>query len=130
MVTRIDQKLPRPRVRRVHRALMSLFAIVYLFVGLVHATAHVNETIANLNKAVSTTSLEINLAATDGFGDSDSEKLSAEGEYCQVYAPTLMPALARVAAPAAELVQLVFIPPSLLLEDHGRLDTPPPKHLT
>lgn len=130
MVTQVHQKLSRPRARRVHRALMSVFAIVYLFVGLVHATAHVNETIANLNKAVSTTSLEINLAATDGFGDSDSEKLSAEGEYCQVYAPTLMPVIARVAAPTAELVQQVFMAPRLLLEDHGRLDTPPPKRLT
>lgn len=130
MVTWVNRKLPRSRVRRVHGALMSLFAFVYLFVGLVHATAHVNETIATLNKAISTISLEANLAATDDFGGSDSEKLSAEGEYCQVYAPTLMPALARVSAPTAEFVQLVFIPRSLLLEDHGRLDTPPPKHLT
>jgi hypothetical protein len=110
---------------------MSFFAIAYLFVGLSHATAHVDETLANLNKTISTTiSLEMSLAATDGFDDSDSEKLSADGEYCQVYAPALMSVLARVAVPAAQFVELVFAAPRLLVEDHHWLDTPPPKQLT
>ena len=109
---------------------MGLFAIVYLFVGLVHASAHVNETTANLNKAIPAISLGLSLAAADGFDDSDSERLSVEGEYCQVYAPTLMPVLVRIAAPAAQFVQPEFMAPVLLLEDHRRLDTPPPKRLT
>lgn len=108
--------------------MLSMFlAFVYLFVALVHATAHVNETLANPNKTIS---LEVSLAATDSFDDSDSEKLSVDGEYCQVYAPTLMPVLARVAVPAVQFAELVFVAPTLPVENHPRLDTPPPKHLT
>ena len=130
MATKLNQRPRRPHAPRVHRALMGLFALVYLFVGLVHASAHVNETTANLNKVIPAISLGLSLAAADGFDDSDSERLSVEGEYCQVYAPTLMPVLARIAAPAAQFVQPEFMAPVLLLEDHRRLDTPPPKRLT
>lgn len=91
---------------------------------------HVNGTIANLNKVNPTTiSLEMSLAATDGLDDAGSEQLSADSEYCQVYAPILMPVLARVAVPVAHLIEPLFGVPTLLVEDLPRLDTPPPKNL-
>lgn len=115
---------------RIQRALMGFIAAVYLFIGLIHPTAHVNKTIGDLNKAISATiSLQVSLAATDRTDNSDSERLSADGEYCQVYAPILMPVLARVAAPTPHIVQLRFGAPRLLVEGLTRLDTPPPKRL-
>lgn len=130
MRSEVDQKPQGPRVSRIQRALVSLIAIAYLFVGLIHATAHANETIGITAKAVSTAiSLEIQLAATDNSDDADFDKQSAGGEYCQVYAPILVPLLEPVAAPAALIVKPMFAEPARLFADCSRLDTPPPKRL-
>lgn len=129
MRSEVDQKLPGPRVSRIQRALVSLIAIAYLFVGLMHASAHANETIGNTAKAVSTAiALEIQ-SATDNSDDADFDKVSAGGEYCQVYASVLVPLLERVEAPVAHIVKLMFGEPALLFADYSRLDTPPPKPL-
>jgi hypothetical protein len=131
MEHRFNQNLFGQQAPRVRGTLLMFLAFVYLFVGLAHSTAHVNEATANLNKVISTTiSLEASLAATDGFDDLDSEKLFADAGYCQVYAPVLMPVLARVDTPAAQVISLLFAIPTFMVEDHPRLDTPPPKHLT
>jgi len=130
MRSEVDQKPPGPRVSRIQRALVSLITIAYLFVGLMHASAHANETIGIAAKAVMTAiSLEIQLAATDNSDHADFDKLSAGGEHCQVCAPILVPVLERVAAPAAHIFKLMFAEPALLFADCSRLDTPPPKRL-
>jgi len=110
------------RAPRLRKAFLLFLAFTYLFVGLVHAPAHATES------APAAIALEMAGAAADD--DADSKKSSAVVEHCQIYAPTLMPALAPVAARSARSVQLVFLTPNLLLEDHLWLDTPPPKHLT
>jgi len=128
MEHRASRNLFDQRALRIRPALVMFLAFVYLFVGLAHATAHVNETITGFKVIPTTIALEASLA-TDGLDDGNSEKLSAGGEYCQVYAPILVPVLARVATPSAQLIGPRFREPTLLVEDHPRLDTPPPKNL-
>lgn len=130
MRSEVDQKMLRPRGSRIQRALVSFIAVAYLFVGLMHASAHANERIGNSAQAVSTAiSLEIQLATTDSSDAADSDRLSAGGDYCHVYASILVPVLERAVAPAAHIVQLVSVEPTPLFADHTRLDTPPPKCL-
>jgi len=129
MEPQVDRKTPRPHVTRIQRAVMSFIAVVYLFVGLSHATAHVHEMTASLNKAISTTMSFGTGLATESPGEADSKRLSADGEYCQAYAPSLVSVPARVASPAAHIIQLSFFTPTVLAEDRPRLDTPPPKRL-
>jgi hypothetical protein len=99
-------------------------AFAYLFVGLGHATAHV------LEVKPTAISIEMSGTASDSSDDADSKQPSAVAEHCQVYAPILMPVVAPVAARLLHSVQLSFLTPRLLPEDHPWLDTPPPKHLT
>lgn len=131
MKRRADQKLPRSRALRLHRALVTFLTSVYLFVGLVHASAHVNEVVAQVNKALpATISLEMSEPATDGSDDADSKNSSIVAEYCQVYAPSVMPVLALIAAPSVRPIDLFFVRPARLVEDVPGLDTPPPRYLT
>lgn len=131
MEPQADQTLLRLQALRLHRALVAFLTTVYLFVGLVHAAAHVNEVIAQVNEAIpATISLDMSAAATDGSDDADSKKSSAVAEYCQVYAPSVMPVLSFVANPPARSIDLLFVTPTRLVEDVAGLDTPPPKHLT
>ncbi len=103
-------------------------AFAYLFVGFAHSFAHAagcfDETFA------STVLSEAAVPPTDNSDDSDSKKSSVVAEHCHVCAPVLMPALAPDAGRSVQPVQVAFTTPQLLLEDHPRLDTPPPKHLT
>lgn len=116
---------------RLRQALVAFLTTVYLFVGLVHASAHVNEVLTQVNDAVpATISLAMSAAATDGSDEGDAKTSSAVDEYCQVYAPSVMPVLAFVAIPQAQAVDLLFVTPSPPVKDVHGLDTPPPKHLT
>lgn len=126
-----DQKLPRSRALRLHRAVVTFLTSVYLFVGLVHASAHVNEVIAQVNEALpATISLEMSEPATGGSDDADSKNSFTVAEYCQVYAPSVMPVLALIATPPVRPIDLFFMTPARLVEDVPGLDTPPPRHLT
>lgn len=118
----VNQWLPRPQAPGLRRAFMVFLAFAYLFVGLGHASAHVAEVIPTA------ISIEIDGAATDGSDDADSKKSSAVAEHCLIYAPSLMPVLAPIAARTVRSVQLSFVTPKLL-QDYPQLDTPPPKHL-
>ena len=131
MERRADQKLRRSQALRLHRALVAFLTTVYLFVGLVHASAHVNEAITQLNEAIpATISLDMSAAATNGSDDGDTKTSSAVAEYCQVYAPSVMPVLAFVAIPEAQPIDLLFVTPARHVEDVPGLDTPPPRHST
>lgn len=131
MERQADQKQPRSQALRLHRALVAFLTTVYLFVGVVHASAHVNEVIAQVNQSLpATISLETSVPATDGFGDVDSEKSSGVAEYCQVYAPSMMPVPAVVGARPARPIDLLFVTPTRLVEEIAWLDTPPPRRLT
>ncbi|MBN8980935.1 MAG: hypothetical protein J0I29_06625 [Rhizobiales bacterium] len=51
-------------------------------------------------------------------------------EHCYTCVPLVMPTPVFIAEPLAEPAKLSFDAPTLMLEDHRKLDTPPPKHLT
>jgi hypothetical protein len=96
---------------------MMFLAFVYLFVGVAHTISCVDE-------------VDLSATSADGPHDGTSKKSIPVAGHCDLCAPILMPALAPVPAPWAQPAKLAFLPPRLvLLEDHPRLDTPPPKHL-
>jgi len=101
-----------------------LLAFSYLFVGLAH-------TISCTDEAVAATVLsDIGSIPDDGPDEDGSKKSPVAAGHCYVCAPVLMPAAVPDAGPTARSVKLAFVLPKLQFEDHPRLETPPPKHLT
>lgn len=124
MEHRANQNLLGRQAPRVRRTLLMFLAFVYLFVGLAHTISCVDDAVA------ATISIDMSGAPDDGSDEGGSKQSPIVAEHCYVCAPVLMPVLAPVADPSAHLVRMVFVTPKFLLEDHPRLDTPPPKHLT
>ena len=108
----VDQKPPKSLALCLHRAWVACLVIAYLFVGLGHVAFCTQGAIA------ATVASEIGLASSDGSEDGDSKKAHVLAERCPVCAPIVMP------------VKIAFVAPRRLLEEHPKLDTPPPKHLT
>lgn len=96
-------------------------AFAYLFVGLAHTISCTDEAVA--------IAIDTGAASDDGPDQSGTKKSPVVAEHCYVCAPVLMPALIPDAGPSARPVKLSFVAPALRLEEHSRLDTPPPKHL-
>jgi hypothetical protein len=115
------------RVSAPRRLLTALLAVAYLLVGFAGEVSCAEETLEVANASIAISS-EVN-AATEK-SDEGSKKAPAVVEHCYTCVPLLVPALVLVAEPSAQLVRLSFQAPMFLLEDHPRLDTPPPKHLT
>jgi hypothetical protein len=101
-----------------------LLALTYLFVGLGHAAFHAKEALA------ATAVSEIGVASSGGSDESDSAKALVLAEHCSVYIPVMIPASTTVASPMEQPVEIAVIAPRCLLDNHPKLDTPPPKHLT
>lgn len=119
---RASQKLPKPQASRVRRTLLMFLAFAYLFVGLAH--------IISTDEAVAfALAVDTGTTSDDGQDEGWTKKSPVVAEHCYVCAPVLMPTLIPDAVPSARPVRLSFISPALLLEEHPRLDTPPPKHL-
>jgi hypothetical protein len=123
MERQINQRLPRPQASRVRRTLLMFLAFAYLFVGLAHTISCTDEAILFAISADTGTS------SNDGPDEDGTKKSPVVAAHCYVCAPVLMPAVVPDAGPSARPVKLFFIAPALLLEEHPRLDTPPPKHL-
>jgi hypothetical protein len=51
-------------------------------------------------------------------------------DHCYTCVPLLIPSPVLIAEPSAKPAALAFTTPTFRLEDHPRLDTPPPKALT
>lgn len=98
-------------------------AFAYLFVGLAHTISCTDEAVAFAIAA------DTGAAPHDGPDQGGTKKSPVVAEHCYVCAPVLMPVLIPDAGPSARPVKLTFVAPALLLEEHPRLDTPPPKHL-
>ena len=101
-----------------------LLALTYLFVGLGHAAFHAKEALA------ATAVSEIGVAASGGSDEGDSTKAPVLAEHCSVYIPVMMPTPVPAASPTEHPVKIAAVAPRRLLEEHPKLDTPPPKHLT
>lgn len=106
------------------RALLTLLAFAYLFVGLVHSVSCTDEAVAFAILA------DAGAASDAGSDEGGSKKSPLVAEHCYVCAPVLMLVLVPVEAPSAQALKIALIAPTVLLAEHPRLDTPPPKHLT
>ena len=100
-----------------------LLAFSYLFVGLAHSISCTDEAVA------ATMSSDIGSIPDNGPDEDGSKKSPVVAGHCYVCAPVLMPAVVPDAGPSARPVKLAFVSPKLQVEDHPRLDRPPPKHL-
>lgn len=123
MGTQAGQRLPRGKAPRIRRALLAFLALTYLFVGLADAVTCTEAISLGLVSDVGTDSG----GAPDEGG---TKKSPLVVEHCYACAPVLMPAPVPVAAPSAHTLKIAAIAPTVLLAQHPRLDTPPPKHLT
>ena len=122
---RIGPKPPKSKSPAIRRALLLFLTFTYLFVGLVHATAH------SCQAFKWSVLIPISLAATNGSdGHNSSSESSAVAEHCHVYANVLIAVPAQVKVRSFQPVQLSFVTPTPMVEAGPRLDTPPPKHLT
>ncbi len=104
------------------RVLKVLLAAAYVMVGVAGEISCAKETLA--------TASSLNANAVTDKSDKGSKKAPEIVEHCYTCVPLLLPAPVLVAEPSAEPVELSFEAPTLLLEDHPGLDTPPPKHRT
>ena len=100
------------------RALKVLLAAAYILVGVAGEISCAEETLAAAGSFAN---------AVTGKSDEGTRKAPTVVEHCYTCAPVVMPALVPVAEPSAEPVRLSFKAPTVLLEDHSGLDTPPPK---
>lgn len=122
---RIGPKPPKSKSPAIGRVLRLFLTFTYLFVGLVHATAHASEGLP------ATIPTGISLAVTNGSdGHNPSSESSAVAEHCHVYATVLIAVPVPVAVCSVQSVQLSFVTSRPMVEAAPRLDTPPPKHLT
>jgi len=124
MEHRIGPSTPKSKAPGIRRTLLMLLAFVYLFVGFAHSIVCFDEAFA------STISSEAVVPPGDDSDDGGTKNLPVVAGHCHICAPVLMPVLAPDPAPSVRPTQVAFGTPRLLIEDHPRLDTPPPKHLT
>ncbi|WP_128970724.1 hypothetical protein [Bradyrhizobium tropiciagri] len=61
--------------------------------------------------------------------DPGTKKSVTVVDHCYTCVPLLLPALVLIVAPQAKPMAPAFTTPMFVLEDHPRLDTPPPKRL-
>ncbi len=120
----VDQKPPKSLALCLHRAWVACLVIAYLFVGLGHVAFCTEGAIA------ATVASEMGAAPSDGSDNGDATKAPALAEHCPVCTPVVMPTTVPVASPMEHPVKIAFVAPRRLLEEHPKLDTPPPKHLT
>ena len=111
------------KTSRARRALLVFLAFAYLFVGVLHTVSHADEAVAAIAANVDSL-LDV------GSDDGGSKKSPAVAEHCHICAPMLMPALTPAPFPSANVRRTTSAAPNFMVEDHPRLYTPPPKHLT
>jgi hypothetical protein len=111
-----------PGASAFRRLLTALLAVAYLLVGFGGEISCAEEALA-INSS-------FDVSAVADKSDEGSKKAPEIVEHCYTCVPLVMPAPVLVAEPSAELVKVSFEAPTLLLEDHPGLDTPPPKPLT
>ena len=109
-------------VSAFRRMLTALLVLAYVIVGFGGEISCAEETLKS--------ALSFETSAVRDKSDEGSKKAPEVVEHCYTCIPLVMPAPVLVAEPPAEPVKLLFEAPTLLLEDHPGLDTPPPKRLT
>ncbi len=120
----VDQKSLKSLALCFHRAWVACLVITYLFVGLGHVAFCTEGAIS------ATVASEMGAAPSDGSDSGDATKAPVLAEHCPVCTPAVMPTPVPVASPMEHPVKIAFVASRHLLEEHPKLDTPPPKHLT
>lgn len=100
-----------------------LLAVAYVVVGVGGEISCAEE------QEPATVSDQFMAEAPANKADQDSKKPVTVVDHCYTCVPLLLPTPALVVEPAARPAALTFTTPTFVLEDHPRLDTPPPKKL-
>jgi len=121
-VTMARQRSFEPRDRRfaVRRMASTFFAIVFIFVGVIHAASHFDEISIGSEQQISTSTID-----PDSGGKADANGIC----HCVFCAGFVLPTVSG--SPVAEVIESKF-EPSLLefLSPHNpTFPTPPPKRL-
>lgn len=104
-----------------------LLTVAYVVVGFTGEICCAGETLASADR------IEVGSAPTrtdQGKTDQGSKRRVTVVDHCYTCVPLLIPPPILVAEPIAKPVPPTFATPVFLLEDHPRLDTPPPKYLS
>jgi hypothetical protein len=105
------------------RGLLTVFlTVAYVIVGISGEIACARETLEAAD--------QITVDVPRDKADPGTKKSVAVVDHCYTCVPLLLPPPVLVAEPSARPAALVYATPTFLLEDHPRLDTPPPKSLT
>jgi hypothetical protein len=99
--------------------LTALLTVAYVIVGISGEIACAQETLEATD--------QVTVDARRDNADQGTKKSVTEVDHCYTCVPLLVPAPVLVAEPSAKPTTLAFRTPTFLLEDHPRLDTPPPK---
>jgi len=117
----VDKGLPAKQSGDVRRAMLMFLAFVYLFVGMAHNVSCLDEAVA------SSFAIEQTSAPSEEDGKNAASVIC---DHCPTCVPALMPVTAAADVPSARPSQPVESVVPVLIADHPRLDTPPPKRLT
>jgi len=107
------------------RGLLTVWlCMAYIIVGFGGEISCAEETLASADQ------IEIGDAPAQAEQGSErgSKKPAVVVDHCYTCVPLLIPAPVLVAEPTAEAIQLAFVTPTFVIEDHPGLDTPPPRH--
>jgi hypothetical protein len=116
-----EHELPVRHASGVRRSMLILLAFVYLFVGVAH-------NIACMDQVVASDGFTISKVSDSGDGG-DSGGMPSVCDHCPTCTPGVMPLQVVATSPVAVPVQRNDVAMPMLMSGHPRLDTPPPKIL-
>ncbi len=122
------QRLSRFKTSGIRRTILILLAFSYLFVGVAHFFSCTDQAAAAASGA--TAFSDIARTFSDFPDEEGGKKTTQTAGHCHVCAPALIPADVQDVRHASRSAKLEVVSPELQFENHQRLDTPPPKHLT
>ena len=104
-----------------------LLTLTYVMVGFAGEIACAGETLGSADRIEIA---DVPANTDQGKADQGSKKPVSVVDHCYTCVPLLIPPPVLVAEPAAKAVPPAYATPTLLLEDHPGLDTPPPRYRT
>lgn len=102
--------------------LTAFLTFAYVIVGIAGEVSCAEETLVAADQVM--------LDGDEGKADQGARKAVTVVDHCYTCVPLLLPSPVLVVEPSAKPAALAFTTPTLRLEDHPGLDTPPPKRLT
>lgn len=118
---------PRSLACSLRGVLTAFLAMAYVVVGVGGEISCAGETLKTAGQVVMGVAQDAADVAQDKTGQ--GTKAVTVVDHCYTCVPLLLPAPVLVAEPTAKPAAPAFATPVFFLEDHPRLDTPPPKRL-